>query len=134
MFLSKSKKPTFLGAVNGMIVGLVAITPGAGFVNGFGAMLEGIIASMIVWFAWTYLQPILIKRVDDAMGVVYTHGLAGLCGGLLVGIFADPSVVVYPLTTTRQSPFAATGWLYGNRSSSRSNCSPRSRSSCGTRS
>jgi ammonium transporter, Amt family len=113
MFLSKSKKPTFLGAVNGMIVGLVAITPGAGFVNGFGAMLEGIIASAIVWFAWTYLQPILIKRVDDAMGVFYTHGIAGLCGGLLVGIFADPSVVVYPLTTSG-SPFAATGWLYGH--------------------
>ena len=113
MFLSKSKKPTFLGAVNGMIVGLVAITPGAGFVNGFGAMLEGIIASVIVWFAWTYLQPILIKRVDDAMGVFYTHGIAGLCGGLLVGIFADPSVVVYPLTTSG-SAFAATGWLYGH--------------------
>ncbi len=48
------------------------------------------------------------------MGVVYTHGLAGLLGGLLVGIFADPSVVVYPKTTTG-SPFAVTGWLYGNR-------------------
>src|SRR5450631_2414253 len=113
MFLSKGKKATFLGAVNGMIVGLVAITPGAGFVNGFGALIEGIIASTIVWFAWTYLQPILIKRVDDAMGVLYTHGIAGLCGGLLVGIFADPSVVVYPLTTSG-SPFAVTGWLSGN--------------------
>jgi ammonium transporter, Amt family len=113
MFLSKSKKPTFLGAVNGMIVGLVAITPGAGFINGSGALFEGIIASAIVWFAWTYLQPILIKRVDDAMGVFYTHGIAGLCGGLLVGIFADPTVLVYPLTTSG-SPFAATGWLYGH--------------------
>jgi ammonium transporter, Amt family len=114
MFLSREKKPTFLGAVNGMIVGLVAITPAAGFVNGFGAMLSAIIASTIVWFAWTYLQPIIIRKVDDAMGVVYTHGLAGLCGGLLVGIFADPSVLVYPKTTTG-TPFAVTGWLYGNR-------------------
>jgi ammonium transporter, Amt family len=113
MFLSKSKKPTFLGAVNGMIVGLVAITPGAGFVNGFGALLEGIIASAIVWVAWTYLQPILIKRVDDAMGVFYTHGIAGLCGGILVGFFADPSVVVYPLTTSG-SPFAASGLIFGH--------------------
>jgi Amt family ammonium transporter len=48
------------------------------------------------------------------MGVVYTHGLAGLCGGLLVGIFADPSVIVDPKTTSG-TPFAATGWLYGNR-------------------
>ena len=114
MFLGREKKPTFLGAINGMIVGLVAITPGAGYVNGFGALLEGIIASTIVWFAWTYIQPILLRRVDDAMGVVYTHGLAGLCGGLLVGIFADPSVVVYP-NTTSGTPLSVTGWLYGNR-------------------
>jgi ammonium transporter, Amt family len=114
MFLSKGKKPTLLGAVNGMIVGLVAITPGAGFVNGLGALLEGVIASTIVWFAWTYLQPILIRKVDDAMGVFYTHGIAGLCGGLLVGIFADPTVVVYP-NTVSGSPFAVKGWLYGNR-------------------
>jgi Amt family ammonium transporter len=114
MYLSKEKKPTFLGAINGMIVGLVAITPGAGYVNGFGAMVEAAIASAIVWFAWAYLQPIIIKHVDDAMGVVYTHGLAGLCGGLLVGIFADPSVVVYPKTESG-TPFAAQGWLYGDR-------------------
>jgi ammonium transporter, Amt family len=114
MFLGAEKKPTFLGAVNGMIVGLVAITPGAGYVNGLGAMLSGAIACTIVWFAWTYLQPILIKRVDDAMGVFYTHGIAGLCGGLLVGIFADPTVVVYPKTVTGV-PFSVTGWLYGDR-------------------
>ncbi len=114
MFLSKDKRPTLLGAINGMIVGLVAITPGAGYVNGLGAMLTAAIASVIVWFAWTYLQPIVLRHVDDAMGVVYTHGIAGLCGGLLVGIFADPSVVVYPKTTSG-SPFAVVGWLYGNR-------------------
>ena len=114
MFLSKERKPTLLGAVNGMVVGLVVITPGAGYVNGFGALMEGIIASTIVWMAWTYIQPRSLKKVDDAMGVVYTHGLAGLCGGLLVGIFADPSVVVYPKTTSG-SAFAATGWYYGNR-------------------
>src|ERR1019366_3761335 len=103
----------FVSVGHGMIVGLVAITPGAGYVNGFGAMLSGIIASVIEWFAWTYLQPILIKRVDDAMGVLYTHGIARLCGGLLVGIFADPTVVVYPFTTSG-SAFAAKGWFYGN--------------------
>jgi Amt family ammonium transporter len=114
MFLGREKKPTFLGAINGMIVGLVSITPAAGYVNGLGALVSGAIASTIVWFAWTYLQPIVMRRVDDAMGVVYTHGLAGLCGGLLVGIFADPTVVVYPKTTSG-TPFSVTGWLYGNR-------------------
>jgi Amt family ammonium transporter len=114
MFVGREKKPTMLGAVNGMVVGLVVITPGAGYVDGLGALLEGIIASSIVWLAWTYVQPWTLKRVDDAMGVVYTHGLAGLCGGLLVGIFADPSVVVDPKTTSG-SPFVGTGWLYGDR-------------------
>ena len=56
MYLSKEKKPTLLGAVNGMIVGLVAITPGAGFVNGGGAITAAI-ASALVWFAWTPSSP-----------------------------------------------------------------------------
>jgi Amt family ammonium transporter len=113
MVLSKSKKPTFLGAVNGMICGLVGITPCAGYVSGSGALWVGIIDSTIVWFAWTYLQPILQKKVDDAMGVLYTHGIAGLCGGLMCGIFADPSVTVYAHGSA--GAFVTKGWLYGNR-------------------
>jgi Amt family ammonium transporter len=115
----KPKKPTFLGAVNGMIVGLVSITPAAGFVSGTGAILIGIIASTIVWFSWTYFSQVrFMKRVDDAMGVFHTHGVAGLCGGLLVGIFADPAVIVYASTgssKTAATPVSYTGWLYGNR-------------------
>lgn len=114
----KPKKPTFLGAVNGMIVGLVAITPAAGFVDGRGALEIGVIASSVVWFAWTYLQPILSRKVDDAMGVVYTHGIAGLAGGLLVGVFADPSVIMYASTgasKTHFTPVSFAGWEYGNR-------------------
>jgi Amt family ammonium transporter len=113
MFLSKARKPTFLGSVNGMIVGLVAITPCAGYVSGSGAIWVGLIASTIVWFGWTYLMPITMRKVDDAMGVVYTHGLAGLTGGLLVGILADPSIIVY--TSSSGSPITVRGWLYGNR-------------------
>jgi Amt family ammonium transporter len=112
MYLGKEKKPTLLGAINGMVVGLVAITPAAGYVNGTGALLSGAIDSAIVWMAWTYLQPIVIRKVDDAMGVVYTHGLAGLCGGLLVGFFADPSVVVYH--SDNGSSVSAAGVFYGH--------------------
>ena len=117
MFLGKAKKPTFLGSVNGMIVGLVAITPAAGYVNGTGALLIGLIAATIVWFAWTYVQPLTLKRVDDAMGVVYTHGLAGLTGGILVGVFADPSVIIYAssgASKTGLTPVSFAGALYGN--------------------
>jgi ammonium transporter, Amt family len=96
LFASKQRKPTFLGGVNGMIVGLVAITPAAGYVNGNGALAIGVIACVIVWVAWNYLAKVWIfKRVDDALGVVYTHGIAGLCGGLLVGVFADPKMIEY---------------------------------------
>jgi Amt family ammonium transporter len=73
----------------------------------------GLIASTIVWFGWTYIMPMTMRRVDDAMGVLYTHGLAGLCGGLLVGIFADPSIIVY--TSSSGNPVTVKGWLYGNR-------------------
>ncbi|HEX3792958.1 MAG TPA: ammonium transporter, partial [Acidimicrobiales bacterium] len=113
MFFSKQKKATFLGAINGMIVGLVTITPGAGFVNGYGAMLEGLIASAIVWVAWNYLSKVRpFSKVDDALGVVYTHGIAGLCGGLLVGFFADPGMIEY-IGLGKASPgFSVTGLFY----------------------
>jgi Amt family ammonium transporter len=115
MYLGPAKKPTFLGAINGMVVGLVAITPSAGYVNGAGALLIGAIDSTIVWMAWTYLSRArVMKRVDDAMGIVYTHGIAGLFGGLLLGVFADPSVVEYTYVRGYKGPVAITGALYGH--------------------
>jgi Amt family ammonium transporter len=114
VFLSKQRKPTLLGAVNGMIVGLVAITPAAGYVNGNGAVAIGAIASVIVWFAWNNLPKVWIfKRVDDALGVVYTHGIAGLAGGLLVGVFADPKMIVY-LGLGKTASVTVAGAAYGH--------------------
>jgi Amt family ammonium transporter len=84
------RKPSLIGSVNGMIVGLVAITPAAGFVNGWGAIIIGVIASIIVYFALNYLSRVApFRNVDDTLGVVYTHGFAGITGGLLTGIFAN---------------------------------------------
>jgi len=89
-------KPSLIGSVNGMITGLVAITPAAGFVNGWGAGAIGIIASTIVWMAIRFLSRApVFRNVDDTLGVIYTHGIAGLTGGLLTGIFADPHVIEY---------------------------------------
>lgn len=113
-FGSKERKPTFLGAVNGLIVGLVVITPAAGYVNGVGALAMSAIGSTIVWFSFNKLsQTRLFQKVDDAMGVVHTHGVAGLTGGLLAGIFADPNVVEYP-GTNGTAASSATGALYGH--------------------
>jgi Amt family ammonium transporter len=120
MVFSKQKKPTFLGAINGMICGLVAITPSAGWVNGLGAVLVGIIASFIVWIAWTYVSRLRpFSKVDDALGVVYTHGFAGLTGGLLVGILADPKMIEYGIKGahyTGAGAISVGGWFYNGHS------------------
>jgi ammonium transporter, Amt family len=114
LFGSKQRKPTFLGAVNGMISGLVAITPAAGFVNSFGAMIIGAVASSLVWMSWNWLGTTrLFKKVDDTLGVFHTHGVAGLAGGLLVGVLADPHIVEYLGGSTGQDVTFA-GWLYGH--------------------
>jgi Amt family ammonium transporter len=114
MLFGLDHKPTFLGAVNGMITGLVAITPAAGYVNGLGALLIGLIASSIVWLSWNKLSKLRpFRSVDDALGVVHTHGMAGLCGGLLVGLFADPNIIVY-LGTGTTANVSYAGLFYGN--------------------
>jgi Amt family ammonium transporter len=114
LFVSKQRKPTFLGAVNGMITGLVAITPAAGFVNSFGAIIIGVVASSLVWMSWNWLgRTRLFQKVDDTLGVFHTHGVAGLAGGLLVGVLADPHIVEY-LGGSTGTDVTTAGWLYGH--------------------
>ncbi|HEY6279012.1 MAG TPA: ammonium transporter [Streptosporangiaceae bacterium] len=108
------KKATFLGGINGMICGLVGITPAAGYVNGFGAIIIGVVDSAIVWFAWNYLSRVRpFSKVDDALGVVYTHGIAGLFGGLMVGLLADPKMIVY-LGIGKTPNVTSAGLFYGH--------------------
>jgi Amt family ammonium transporter len=115
LFASKEKKATFLGGVNGMICGLVGITPAAGYVNGVGAIVIGAVCSAVVWVLFTYLPRKVwpFNKVDDALGVVYTHGFAGLLGGLLVGVFADPKLVVY-LGVGKNPNVTTAGAAYGH--------------------
>src|ERR1700759_1806827 len=114
IFASRERKPTFLGGVNGMISGLVAITPAAGFVNTFGAMIIGVVASSLVWMSWNWLGTTrLFKKVDDTLGVVHTHGVAGLAGGLLVGVLAEPKITEY-LAGGGQNSVSGAGWLWGH--------------------
>lgn len=101
------KKPTLVGAMSGAITGLVAITPAAGYVSGYGAIILGIAGGTIPWLATYKLLPRM--KVDDALGVFPAHGVAGLTGGILTGILADPAVTqyVYP---------GLTGAAFGNLS------------------
>jgi Amt family ammonium transporter len=71
-------------------------------------MAIGAIGATVVWLAIRYLSRApLFRRVDDTLGVVYTHGVAGLMGGLLVGILAEPNMIIYPGTgsTASVTPF-----------------------------
>jgi Amt family ammonium transporter len=108
-------KPSIIGAVNGMIAGLVAITPGAGYVDGWGAMIIGVCAGIIPWFSMNKFQKTkLMMKVDDTLSVFSTHGVAGLMGGLLVGILANPAMLEY-IGTDKEAPgVSVTGLLYGN--------------------
>jgi Amt family ammonium transporter len=115
------RKPSLLGGVNGMITGLVAITPAAGYVNGWGAIALGVIAATIVYFALNYLSRLRpFRSVDDTLGVIYTHGFAGLAGGLLVGVFADPNMALAYKAVGRPGHLhyiatgTATGLIHGN--------------------
>ena len=106
------RKPSLLGSVNGMIVGLVAITPAAGFVNGYGAIIIGVAGSTLVYFAYHYLSRCRpFRNVDDTLGVVYTHGFAGLAGGLLVGVLADSHIAEY-INPDGSVWFSGTGSLH----------------------
>lgn len=105
MDMSFIKKPTLVGATTACVTGLVAITPAAGYVNGYGALIIGIAAGTIPWISLNKLSPRM--KVDDALGVFPAHGIAGLTGGLLTGILACPAVTQYIDPGLK-------GWAYGN--------------------
>jgi len=98
-----------------MIAGLVAITPCAGYVDGIGALIVGIVAGIIPWFSMNKFQKTkMMMKVDDTLSVFSTHGIAGLMGGLLTGILANPDMLQY-IGTDKEAPGVnVTGLLYGN--------------------
>src|ERR1700757_1274078 len=98
-----------------MIAALVAITPAAGYVDGLGAIAIGVAAGIIPWLSMNKLQKTrLMMKVDDTLSVLSTHGIAGLTGGLLVGLLANPDMLLY-IGTDKEAPGVnVTGLLYGN--------------------
>jgi Amt family ammonium transporter len=106
-------KPSILGAVNGMICGLVAITPAAGYINGTSAIILGVVAATLPWMTWNWLgKTKLMRKVDDVLGVIHTHGVAALVGGIGTGILADPKMIEW--YGTKNDAISVTGWWYGN--------------------
>jgi len=96
----RSGKPTAVGAATAIVVGLVAITPAAGFISPVNAILLGAIAAVPSYIA---LQLRVKTNLDDSLDVVAAHGVGGTVGALLTGVFADRSL-----------NGLADGLLYGN--------------------
>ncbi|GAB6047078.1 ammonium transporter [Methyloparacoccus murrellii] len=85
-----ARKPSLLGIVSGAVAGLVAITPAAGFVNPTGSLLIGLIAGI-----GCYIAAVPVKKLlgyDDSLDVFGVHGVGGIIGAILTGVFADASV------------------------------------------
>ncbi len=83
-------KPTVLGAATGAVVGLVAITPGAGFVPIWASMIIGALVSPICYFTMTKVKAIF--KYDDALDAFGCHGIGGIWGGIATGIFTQKSI------------------------------------------
>lgn len=95
-----TKKPTLIGSASGVISGLVAITPAAGYVDVTGALCIGLLGGLV-----GYLGAVKLKKLlgyDDTLDAFGIHGLVGIMGALLTGIFANPAIN------------DAAGLLYGN--------------------
>lgn len=84
------KKPTLIGACTGLIAGLVVITPAAGFVEPWAALLMGLIVSPICYWAISYLKRAL--GYDDALDAFGCHCVGGIVGGVLTGLFCVPEL------------------------------------------
>ncbi|MDH4162127.1 MAG: ammonium transporter [Nitrospirota bacterium] len=96
-----SGKPTVLGLASGAVAGLVTITPAAGFVNISGAIIMGILAGVVPFFSVAWMKPKF--KYDDTLDAFGIHGVGGILGAVLTGVFADPAINE-----------AGKGLLYGN--------------------
>ncbi|WP_153110427.1 ammonium transporter [Propionivibrio limicola] len=83
-------KPSMLGAASGAVAGLVAITPAAGFVGIKGAIIIGLLAGVVCLWGVNGLKRML--GVDDSLDVFGVHGVGGILGAILTGVFCDPSL------------------------------------------
>jgi Amt family ammonium transporter len=83
-------KPSMLGAASGAVAGLVAITPAAGFVGVIGAIVIGLLAGVVCFWGVNGLKRLL--GADDSLDVFGVHGVGGILGAILTGVFAAPSL------------------------------------------
>ncbi len=98
-------KPSALGAASGAVAGLVAITPACGFVGVVGALIIGLVAGILGYWGVNGLKRLL--GADDSLDVFGVHGVCGIVGALLTGVFAAPSLGgsgIYDYVANKVSP------------------------------
>ncbi|MEY4368371.1 MAG: hypothetical protein RL564_321, partial [Pseudomonadota bacterium] len=107
-------KPSMLGAASGAVAGLVAITPAAGLVGLMGGLVIGLLAGVVCLWGVNGLKRIL--DADDSLDVFGVHGVGGILGALLTGVFASPSLGgagIYDYVTNAVSPeYSIAGQLW----------------------
>ena len=102
-------KPSMLGAASGAVAGLVAITPAAGFVGVMGGIIIGLVAGVICLWGVNGLKKML--GADDSLDVFGVHGIGGITGAILTGVFVDPALGgtgVYDYVANAVAPFDMT--------------------------
>jgi ammonium transporter, Amt family len=107
-------KPSMLGAASGAVAGLVAITPAAGLVGLMGGLVIGLLAGVVCLWGVNGLKRLL--GADDSLDVFGVHGVGGILGALLTGVFASPSLGgagIYDYVANAVSPeYSITGQLW----------------------
>ena len=83
-------KPTLVGACTGLVVGLVAITPGCGFVPAWASLIIGLLVSPLCYYCVSKLKPKL--GYDDALDAFGCHGIGGIYGGIMTGLFGSKAI------------------------------------------
>jgi Amt family ammonium transporter len=86
----KTGKSTLIGACTGVIAGLVGITPAAGFVDVWAALIIGLTVSPVCYCGIALIKKVF--KIDDALDAFGCHGIGGIWGGLLTGVFVNPSI------------------------------------------
>ncbi|WP_396594461.1 ammonium transporter [Brevundimonas sp. R86498] len=86
----EKRKPSLIGVLSGLVAGLVAITPAAGFVDPKGAVIIGLIAGPVCYASSVWIKKLL--RYDDSLDAFGIHGAGGLLGAILTGVFATTAV------------------------------------------
>ncbi len=89
----KYGKPSVLGTVTGMVAGLGTITGASGYIGPAGGLVVGLLAGLICFFATNFMKRTL--KVDDSLDVFPVHGVGGMLGTLLAGVFASPALGIF---------------------------------------